>query len=124
MPIEREVPHGIPAQALASRIDEFLNARGYRPSASPDFREVDLTARLELSPSDAPDQAHVASGTRSADKRVGIEAVPAEFICEEDVRNALKSGKKLVIGEKTIVTPSARDLGESQKVFVMATWPN
>jgi hypothetical protein len=28
-----------------------------------------------------------------------------------------------VIGEKTIVTPSARDLGESQKVFIQAAWP-
>jgi hypothetical protein len=29
----------------------------------------------------------------------------------------------LVIGEKTIVTPSARDLGESSKVFIQAGWP-
>jgi ethanolamine utilization cobalamin adenosyltransferase len=48
---------------------------------------------------------------------------PAEFICEEDVRMALRMGKKLVIGDKTIVTPAARDLGESQKVFISAGWP-
>ena len=48
---------------------------------------------------------------------------PAEFVCEDDVRAAIRSGRKLVIGEKTILTPSARDLGESQKVFIQAGWP-
>jgi hypothetical protein len=32
----------------------------------------------------------------------------------------MKAGRKLVIDEKTIVTPSARDLGEAQRVFVEA----
>ena len=48
---------------------------------------------------------------------------PADFVCEDDVRAAIKAGRKLLIGEKTIVTPSARDLGESTKVFVSAGWP-
>jgi len=39
------------------------------------------------------------------------------------VRAALKAGKKLTIGDKTIVTPAARDLGESSKIFVTAGWP-
>jgi hypothetical protein len=50
-------------------------------------------------------------------------AVPADFICEDDVRTAIREGKKLLIGDKTIVTPSARDLGESRRVFVDAEWP-
>ena len=28
---------------------------------------------------------------------------------------AIRAGKKLVVGEKTIVTPAARDLGEEQQ---------
>jgi hypothetical protein len=44
-------------------------------------------------------------------------------VCEDDVRAAIRSGRKIVVGEKTIVTPSARDLGEAQKVFVQAGWP-
>ena len=48
---------------------------------------------------------------------------PAEFICEDDVRAAIRAGRKVVIGEKTIVTPSARDLGEAASVFVHAGWP-
>jgi hypothetical protein len=29
----------------------------------------------------------------------------------------------ITIGDKTIVTPAARDLGEASKVFVAAGWP-
>jgi acetaldehyde dehydrogenase (acetylating) len=59
-----------------------------------------------------------APGPPSAD----AEAVAA-FVCEADVAEALKTGRKIVIGERSIVTPSARDLGEARKVFVQATWP-
>ena len=52
------------------------------------------------------------------------QETPAEFVCEEDVRLALKAGRKILIGERTLVTPSARDLADSNKVFVQAGWPN
>ena len=48
---------------------------------------------------------------------------PKDFICEDDVRAALKSGRTLIVGDKTIVTPSARELGEANKVFVQAGYP-
>jgi ethanolamine utilization cobalamin adenosyltransferase len=44
-------------------------------------------------------------------------------VAEEDVRAAMKAGRKLRIDEKTIITPSARDLGEAQKIFVYEAWP-
>ncbi|HUL72349.1 MAG TPA: aldehyde dehydrogenase family protein [Vicinamibacterales bacterium] len=46
-----------------------------------------------------------------------------QFVCEEDVRQALKLGRKIMVGDRTIITPSARDLGEAQRVFVIAGWP-
>jgi acetaldehyde dehydrogenase (acetylating) len=50
-------------------------------------------------------------------------ASPAPFVCEEDVRQAVKAGTKIVVGERTIVTPAARDLAEAHRVFVPAGWP-
>jgi acetaldehyde dehydrogenase (acetylating) len=47
----------------------------------------------------------------------------AAFVCEDDVKEALKAGRKILIGERSILTPSARDLGESRRVFVQASWP-
>jgi acetaldehyde dehydrogenase (acetylating) len=47
---------------------------------------------------------------------------PVSFVCEDDVKEALKADRKIVVGERTIITPSARDLGESKRVFVPAGW--
>jgi acetaldehyde dehydrogenase (acetylating) len=43
---------------------------------------------------------------------------PVAFVCEDDVRTAIQSKSHIVLGKKTIVTPSARDLGEANDVFV------
>jgi hypothetical protein len=58
----------------------------------------------------------VAAPTAEADKPVG-------FVCEDDVKQAIREGRKIVIGERTIVTPSARDLAAPNRVFVQTTWP-
>jgi hypothetical protein len=81
-------------------VDAFLSSRGFRPG-------------LPAPPDTAADP-H--ANPISADK-------PRDFICEDDVREAMKSGKKLLLGDRTIVTPSARELGESHKVFVLGDWP-
>ena len=46
-----------------------------------------------------------------------------EFVCEDDVKQAIKLGRKIVIGERTIVTPAARDLADAHRVFIQASWP-
>jgi acetaldehyde dehydrogenase (acetylating) len=94
----RPEPAGIPAHTLAARIDSFLESRGYRAPADKEDRSR-----------------NVQSG--------GSAEAPAAFVCEDDVRAAMKAGRKVLIDEKTIVTPSARDLGEAQKLFVQAGWP-
>jgi hypothetical protein len=57
------------------------------------------------------------AGTAAAEK-------PAEFVCEDDVRQALRQGRKITIGERSIVTPAARDLGDQHRLFVHAVWPS
>lgn len=51
------------------------------------------------------------------------EPAVVDFVCEEDVKAALKAKRTILIGERTIVTPSARDLGEPNRVFVRREWP-
>ena len=89
-------PAGLSADLLGRRIDRFLESRGYHSEPVP---APPPTARTE------------AGGS------------PLDFVCEDDVRTALKEGRKVVIDDKTIVTPSARDLGEAQRVFAQAGWP-
>jgi hypothetical protein len=94
-------PATISAQTLATRIDSFLSSRGYRPP------DGDPAVPRQSTSTEKPDRADN----------------PAEFICEDDVRAALRAGRKLLVGERTIITPAARDLGESEKVFQQAGWP-
>jgi acetaldehyde dehydrogenase (acetylating) len=84
---------GVTAEALARRVDAFLGARGYGP-ASAEGNAPNATA-----PPTAPSQ------------------TPLQFVCEEDVRLALRAGRKLVVAERAIVTPAARELGEEHRVF-------
>ena len=62
-----------------------------------------------------------ASGPKPSDQAARDPV--ASFVCEDDVKEAIKAGRKIVIGERTIVTPAARDLAEAGRVFVQATWP-
>ena len=105
----RPVPEGIPVEALAARIDQFLASRGYVQAGALPSSEV---GRTLSGPPGEPDKARPTSHAEP----------PVGFVCEEDVRLALRSGRKLVIDEKTIVTPAARDLGEANRVFIQAGW--
>jgi acetaldehyde dehydrogenase (acetylating) len=102
---DRTLSNTIPASTLAARIDAFLSSRGYRAD------RVSESAAVT-----APRPAEAAGPVPGA-------PAPVDFVCEDDVKAALKAGRKLLIHEKTIVTPAARDLGESARVFIQAGWP-
>jgi acetaldehyde dehydrogenase (acetylating) len=107
----KPLPEPIAAEALTRRIDAFLASRGIGGALSAP------TPRQALSALTAP-QAPVAPAPPAHEAPSAPEA-PSAFVCEDDVRSAVKAGTKIVIGEKTIVTPAARDAGEAAKVF---TW--
>ena len=98
----RSAHSGIPVEALAARIDTFLASRGFADGSPAAVGELPTQSGAAVDMPETP------------------EAPVADFVCEEDVRMAMRSGRKLVVGEKTILTPSARDLGEAEKVFVQA----
>ena len=94
-------PEPVTSETLARRIDRFLAARGMSPGSQP-----------------APPPATAPPAPASAASSPEVAA----FVCEEDVRVALREHRKILIGERTIVTPAARDAGESQRVFEYADW--
>ena len=110
-PARPPAPTGISADALSRRIDEFLGTRGFRTSAPTASQPA---ARLVSGPGGASGDA-VTTPSRP-------DQVPLDFVCEEDVRRAIQTGKKLVVSERAIVTPAARDLGEEHRVFSVAPW--
>jgi acetaldehyde dehydrogenase (acetylating) len=97
---------GIAAAALTARIDDFLGSRG--------FRAGDGTR------SGRPEPKGLAAATgRAANPS---EPAPLDFVCEEDVRQAMLAGRQLVVSERAIVTPAARELGEANRVFASPSW--
>jgi acetaldehyde dehydrogenase (acetylating) len=85
-------PAGISADSLSRRIDEFLGSRGFKGQTG---------VRPRPDPASVP---------------------PLDFVCEEDVRLAIQAGRTLVVSERAIVTPAARDLGEQHRIFRVAPW--
>ena len=106
----KPTPEPISAAGLTSRIDRFLATRGLAPAA-PDTPAPGTPA--PGTPSEAPGTRHEAPASE-----------PEKFVCEDDVRRAVKEGRKLLIGDRTIVTPAARDAGEAARVFVQHGWPS
>jgi acetaldehyde dehydrogenase (acetylating) len=90
---------GITAEALSLRIDDFLDSRGYRGNSPVGHRAI------------SPGR-EVATAS-SAGQTV------LDFVCEEDVRRAIEGGTKLILSERAIVTPAARDLGEQHRIFTV-----
>jgi len=105
-------PTGVTAEALSRRIDAFLGTRGYRPEAT-----VTSPPAVGSAPSTGSGDRHGDGGAAP-----GSDQTPLDFVCEDDVRLAMQAGRKLVVSERAIVTPSARDLGEQHRVFSVAPW--
>ena len=102
-------PTSIPVEALVARVDQFLASRGYRPS--------------EGTPTPAVTDASQTPQAPQLPQTLQPPQAPVAFVCEDDVRAAIKEGRQILIGEKTIVTPAARDLGEASRIFREAGWP-
>ena len=90
---------GVGAAALTRQIDEFLGSRGYRADSN------GLRADLQVGQPGA-----------------AAEEPPLEFVCEEDVRLAIQTGRKLVVAERAIITPAARDLADAHRILTVAPW--
>ena len=75
-----------------------------------------LSPRSHRDPGRDPRTSPSAASASSAPSASSSES-PLDFVCEDDVRAALASGRTLLISERAIVTPAARDLGEQHRVF-------
>jgi acyl-CoA reductase-like NAD-dependent aldehyde dehydrogenase len=71
-------------------------------------------ARLGASPAPAP-----LAAPEEKPPPVPPAVAVADFVCEDDVRQAMRESRKIFIGPKTIVTPSARDLANAHDVLVV-----
>ena len=98
----RAVPSTVP---LESRVSSFLDSRGLTPPRS--------------SGADASFEGESGPATKVSSSEAPAPAVVAlEFVSEDDVRSAVSNGRKLPVGPATVITPSARELGNDNNIFV------
>jgi acetaldehyde dehydrogenase (acetylating) len=94
---------------IAAIVDRFLANRQPEPAPLPP-----PPSRAESAPPPSTN-----GGAQSAPSSSnGHQA--ADFVSEDDVRRAIQKGEKIYIGPKTIITPSARDIGNPAEVFAKA----
>jgi len=109
--VERYLAGKAPAAGAASSsiagevVDRFLAARA---TASPAAAACAIPAP---GPVPVPASASVPGPAEAA-----VQVV--DFVCEDDVRQAMRKNQKIFTGPKTIITPSARELGGQHGVLV------
>ena len=95
---------------VAGAVERYLEQKAPRPSAPACGCGLKSPATAALPSPAAP-------------AKVEPPAPPVvivDFVCESDVRAALAHGKKIFIGPRTIVTPSARELAAPGEILVRA----
>jgi hypothetical protein len=101
-------------QEIAAIVDRFLANREPESVPLPAASEVPRPNRSTAAggngdasrePANAPSQS-TANGRKAA-----------EFVSEDDVKRAIQKGEKIYVGPRTIITPSARDIGDPAEVF-------
>lgn len=107
---EAAAPKKLDRKDIESLVDSFLlrklaTKRASAPSPGPVSKNVAAP----------PTIVHEVNEKNSEQNR--DRPKPVDFVSEEDVRRAIEKGEKIYISSKTIVTPSARDLGEEREVF-------
>ena len=91
---------------IAAIVDSFLSRKLIEPV---------VPANSDPPPAEVKAVIHEMTVENSVQKPVPIATV--DFVSEDDVRRAVQSGEKIYISKKTILTPSARDLGDEKEVF-------
>jgi len=124
----------VAGDGLEIQIADFLDKRGLLPKASEvppvvgrnaviSVRDVDASDTVLKAPPPPRGRPEVPTDQNRVDPQsntsetAAAHFLPAEFVSEDDVRDAWETGEKIGIGPDTIVTPLALELGEAHGIF-------
>ena len=104
---------------IAALVDKFLSQK---LAETPSAKEVKIESEIQNPKSKI--QSSPASPVKAIIHELkpplktngnGVKAV--DFVSEDDVKKAIADGVKIYVTAKTIITPSARDLGDEREIF-------
>jgi acetaldehyde dehydrogenase (acetylating) len=108
----------IKREEIAAIVDNFLSKKLAESPVRSEPAALESAAPLITgSPSESPVKTIIHELRPNVPGENGTPPAPMEFVSEDDVRRAITKGEKIYITAKTILTPSARDLGEEKEVF-------
>jgi hypothetical protein len=121
-----EVPAAGPARSnvdrgtVAAAVERYLASRGVSAGVATDV--VAAVVDRFLVAKRGPGAGESPAPPQPQPQRVPEPAPPAivDFVCEDDVREAQRTSRKIYVGPKTIITPSARDFGDQFGILVLA----
>jgi len=110
-------PPKLDPRLIAERIDSFLAMRGlYGSDLETKIKPLGIEATDPVET--APPVPRSTLPTVENDEAINPELQAVEFVAEADVRIAVRHSRQIVIDDRTIVTPAARDLAVEHGVFV------
>jgi hypothetical protein len=108
----RQQDRTIKREEIAALVDRFLSKK------ITEAPMVEKPVIVERSPApESPVKTIIHELRPQSESANGAKPSPVDFVSEDDVRKAVERGNKIYITAKTILTPSARDLGEEKEVF-------
>lgn len=112
----------IKREEIAAIVDKFLSKKiGEAPkNAAPEPAIANSAAETPaqtMPPTDSPVRTVIHELRPQGSTQNGAPPEPVDFVSEDDVRRAIAKGEKIYINAKSILTPSARDLGEEKEIF-------
>ena len=104
-------------EEVAAIVDKFLSRK---LAESPQLAETPTPVVADEPKPESPVKTIIHELRTTPSSENGAKPEPVDFVSEDDVRRAVEKGAKIYITAKTILTPSARDLGEEKDVFAKA----
>jgi acetaldehyde dehydrogenase (acetylating) len=105
-------------EEIAAIVDRFLANR--QPESAPAPRVLPANynpPRNDYSASSGGNGGAARESDKASSPAAANGHKAAEFVSEDDVRRAIQKGEKIYVGPRTIITPSARDIGDPAEVF-------
>ena len=112
-------PQTVRREEIAAIVDKFLRDKIKDSSVE----EINIDSQTEIQNqkfetlnSESPVKT-IIHELKTENSGNGAKPKTVDFVSEDDVKRAFEAGEKIFVSAKTIITPSARDLGDEKEIF-------
>ncbi|MCA1637640.1 MAG: aldehyde dehydrogenase family protein, partial [Acidobacteria bacterium] len=106
-------------EEIAAIVDKFLRGKIAEPPAEAinANSETEIANHKSQIENPASPVKTIIHELKTENATNGAKPKAVDFVSEDDIKRAIEKGEKIYITAKTIITPSARDLGEEKDIF-------